>query len=210
MRTILVVLVSVVLFASTVTVQAQEQAAPVVVSQTMTWAQFLEKFERWQGGNATGFWSVNEDPQPEIARVLYQSRTPVPPFNLHNVLQGSAWFAMRDYQNKGIPAFIIMTETTEMRGGSHTGKKFQFWKGAGDRFTLMSEVRARAVDLPVNALKQFWADDSPEMLAFHQWLDSLGNTKRVRFRFFYYRSSDNSPFAGSIVFRTTYSVPLAP
>lgn len=200
MRTILVVLLISVLLASTVTVQAQEQV------QVMTWQQFLEKFERWQGGNATGFWSVNEEPQPEIARVIYQSRIPVPPFNLHNALQGSTWFAMRDYQNSGIPAFIIMTETTEMRGGSHTGQKFQFWRSVGERFTLMSEVKARAADLPVNVVKQIWADDSPEMLAFHQWLDSLGNTKRVRFRFSYYHSSAT----GSVAFRTTYSVPLAP
>jgi hypothetical protein len=208
MRNTLAILVAIFLFIAWWTpAQAQGQTALAVISRTMAWAQFLEKMERWQGGGAISPHNIDDDPQPDIIRVIYQSKTPVSPFNLHNALMGLVWFTMHDYRRSaGIPAFIIMKETTEMQGGSHTGMKFQFWKGTADQFTLMSEIRVRVTEFPVDVLKQIWADDSPEMLAFHQWLDSLGNAKRVRFRFSYFHSSKT----GSIAFRETRIVPLAP
>jgi len=86
-----------------------------------------------------------------------------------------------------LPEFIVDREPVEakLEGQflSYLAVRVRFWQREKQRFVLLSEVVLKKSERKLGEVRPIWADNSTPMAAFHRWVESLGNSKRLRFRF---------------------------
>lgn len=151
--------------------------------QAFTWGEFNQKYV--ESPSFSSF-SINNDLQPEIGMVGYRTKSPVPPYNIRTA--ADAFFAMPDgFRLSELPEFIVDREPLEakLEGQflSYLVVRVRFWQREEQRFILLSEAVLKKGERKLGEIRPIWADDSSSMVALHRWVDGLGNSKRLRFRF---------------------------
>jgi len=156
------------------------------VQPTMTWEEFLARYER-----DVRFFrpfsidtAIDTGHEPDIVMVTFQ--TPLSQADGPATVRKTAyaWYAIKDYHAGALPMFIIIFWSEKNSANQWLGMRLQFWKKAvGTQFARLEEALLQKTD--DRSEKQIWSDTSPPMVEFHQWLSSLGAKPTVRFRFLY-------------------------